>query len=148
MARNFSLIPAGTTGRLLDAGAVAPRGLAAAVPPFVESPAVDAVVGAIEGDGCLDRTGSINVLIWFFVSGPHKYDIAQRDSNTTGASSCTLFIRNTRLPSAASVASMSWRLNDEPACADAPSNPSITRALSRAVCNRPRNQVPAFDKPL
>src|SRR4051812_9660885 len=145
-------MPADTTGRLLDARAVAPPGLAAPVPTLSTLAPADSVVAAaasaFDADGCSDRTGSINVLIWFFVSGPHKYDIAQRDSNTTGASSCTLFIRNTRLPSAASVASMSWRLNDEPACADAPSNPSITRALSRAVCNRPRNQVPAFDKPL
>src|SRR6478672_1921759 len=148
MAINFSLMPAGTTGRLLDAGAPAPRGLAATAPPLGAAPAAASVIGADEADGCFERTGSINVLIWFFVSGPHKYDIAHRDSNTTGASSCTLFMRNTRLPSAASVASISWRLNDEPACADAPSRPSITRALSRAVCNRPRNQVPAFDSPL
>src|SRR5882757_9012506 len=112
-------MPAGTTGRLLDAGALAPRGLAAAVPPFVAVPPVDSVGAAVDADGCFDRTGSINVLIWFFVSGPQRYDIAQRDSNTTGASSCTLFIRNTRFPSAASVASMSPLLKVDPACAEA-----------------------------
>ena len=31
---------------------------------------------------------------------------------------------------------------------EAPSSPSSTRSLSRLVCNRPRNQVPAFDSPL
>src|SRR4051794_41532665 len=138
-------MPAGTTGRLFNARAVAPCGFATTASPPAGGLAADSLVTAFEADGCFDRTGSINVLIWFFVSGPHKYDIAQRDSNTTGASSCTLFIRNTRFPSAANVASISWRLNVEPAWADAPSNPSITRALSRAVCNRPRNQVPAFD---
>ena len=32
--------------------------------------------------------------------------------------------------------------------AEAPSKPSITRALSRSVCSRPMNQVPVLDKPL
>src|SRR3954467_12584940 len=106
MARNFSLMPAGTTGRLLDADAAEPCGLPVtalplAATPAAESPTAAVAPAAVEAEGCFERTGSINVLIWFFVSGPHKYDIAHRDSNTTGASSCTLFMRNTRLPSAA-----------------------------------------------
>ena len=32
--------------------------------------------------------------------------------------------------------------------ADAPSSPSMTRALSRSVCRRPMNHVPVLDKPL
>src|SRR6476660_8926855 len=111
MARNFSLIPAGTTGRLPDDGAV--FRLAGVVPLVAAaSPSVDSMAGCAEplaaADGCFERTGSISVLIWVRVNGPHKYDMAQRDSNTTGASSCTLFMRNTRLPSAAKVASISW----------------------------------------
>jgi hypothetical protein len=50
--------------------------------------------------------------------------------------------------SPASVASMRARSKLAPASADAPSSPSITRALSRSVWSRPRNQVPALDKPL
>ncbi len=49
---------------------------------------------------------AISVLIWSRVSGPRRYDSANRDSNTTGADSCTLFIRKTRLPSPASVCSI------------------------------------------
>src|SRR5262249_9454779 len=71
-----------------------------------------------------DRIGSMSVLICPRVSGPRRYDIAQRDWNTTGWLSCTLFMRNTRLPRPASVASIWPRLNDEPAWADAPSSPS------------------------
>ena len=40
------------------------------------------------------------------------------------------------------------RYKAAPAWADAPSSPSSTRALSRSVCRRPRNQVPVFESPL
>ena len=95
------------------------------------------------------RTGSISVLICARVSGPRRYDIAQRVSKTTGRvlvdvvqqehaaaqSRERLFhLRRGRTSATRSTA--------------APSRPSSTRALSRSVWSRPRNQVPVFARPL
>ena len=77
--------------------------------------------------------------------GPRRYDIVQRVWKTTGFDSWTLWSRNTRLASADRIRSASARFSDPAA---APSRPSSTRALSRSVCSRPRNQVPMFDESL
>ena len=60
--------------------------------------------------------------------------------------SCTLCSRNTRLSSADSSRSAVGRDRASPPAA--PSRPSSTRALSRSVCSRPRNQVPVFAEAL
>src|SRR5262245_25092394 len=52
-----------------------------------------------------ERVGSVSVLIWFLVSGPARYDKVHRVSNTTGASSWTLFIKKILLPRPARVCS-------------------------------------------
>ena len=82
------------------------------------------------------------------VSGPRRYDSAQRVWNTTGWSLWTLFITKTRLPSPERISSIFLRLKACPAAVEAPSSPSSTRSLSRWVCKRPRNHVPALDSPL
>ena len=56
-----------------------------------------------------------------------------------------LRIRNTRLPRFAIRRSSVPRSSPSPAAALV--SPSITRILSRSVCNRPMNHVPVFDSP-
>ena len=57
-------MPAGTTGRLLDAGATAPRGLGMTAPPLAPMPAAESVTAAdapaaVEAEGYFERTRSI-----------------------------------------------------------------------------------------
>ena len=78
-------------------------------------------------------------------SGPRRYDSVQRVSNTDRRGSCTLCSRNMRFVERRQQAIGFGRDQDPPA---APSSPSSTRALSRSVCSRPRNQVPVFASPL
>src|SRR6185503_2110681 len=92
--------------------------------------------------------GDISVAIWFFVSGPRRYESAQRVWKSCGVSACTLCSRNTRFASPASVRSIVARSKLAPALAEAPSSPSSTRSLSRSVCSLPRNHVPQFASPL
>ena len=74
--------------------------------------------------------------------------MAQRDSKTSGPSSCTLCSRNTRLPRPAISAWSLPRSKAPPAVDIAPSSPSSTRIWSRSVCSRPMNHVPALDSAL
>ena len=79
------------------------------------------------------------------VSGPRRYDSAQRVFMSTGASSCTLRMRNTRCVRLDISASRSAP-SSTPASADF--KPSMTRSLSRSVCSRPMNHVPQLARPL
>ena len=81
------------------------------------------------------------------VRGPRRYDSAQRVSNSDGrvvAARCASGNGVAR----GSPSAFRSALRSRPAVASAPSRPSITRALSRSVCSRPMNQVPALPSPL
>src|SRR4051812_13538262 len=86
----------GTTGRLpaveRDGGGA---GLDGDGPSAVGGD-VDAGLAAGTAFACF--LGAISVWICSRVSGPRKYESAQRVWKTLGWSSCTLFIRKTRLP--------------------------------------------------
>ena len=125
-ARKISSTPAGSAGRA-DGFAAVDAGGAALVGSAALRPAMRRVI-----------SGS--------VSGPRSHESAQRVRNSTGASSLTLRIRNTRGAMPAISFPSSPRSKPLPACAD--NSPSMTRSRSRSVCRRPMNQVPAFDRPL
>src|SRR5687767_5088621 len=86
----------GSTGRcvtLETAGAAA-----AAVDAAEGAGAVCVAAAAAVATDAPVLIGSIKDLICVRVSGPRRYDIAQRVSKTSGASSCTLLRRKMRLP--------------------------------------------------
>src|SRR4051794_35955223 len=94
----------GTTGRLpaVDrdggggGGGVAGPGAGGA--DAVAGAATSPADGGAAGTAFACFRGAISVWICSRVRGPRRYESAQRDWKTLGWSSCTLFIRNTRLP--------------------------------------------------
>jgi len=78
------------------------------------------------------------------VSGPRRYDMAQRVVNSAGASRPGSRIMNSRLPSPP-ITSPTYLTSTDPSADDTPSS---KRALSCSVWRRPIIQVPALDKPL
>ena len=76
-----------------------------------------------------------------FVSGPQRYDIAQRVASSRGEDAFADTSRNWRFPRPP-IALSSSATSVDPA---AERRPSSTRALSFSVCRRPTSQVPAFD---
>ena len=88
--------------------------------------------------GCADS--GVSVAICSFVSGPRRNDIAQRVEKSSGLSRWALWSRNWRC-SRPPIAVSSAATSTPPA---AERSPSSTRSLSRSVCRRPMNQLPAF----
>src|SRR5690606_22529944 len=74
-------------------------------------------------------------------SGPARYDMAQRDPNTTGSASPVFRITNWRLSRLEMSVSKAATSVDPPASA----NPSTILFLSFSVWSRPIIHVPAFD---
>ena len=72
---------------------------------------------------CACFRGAISVWICSRVSGPRRYDSAQRVWKTTGWSSCTLFIRKTRLPRPERIWSIFWPVEALPGRVRGPFQP-------------------------
>src|SRR5262245_51205364 len=89
--RKYSVMPAPTGGRV-PAPIAAPAGLAAVAPSGGAEVAALVAPLAADADLCSPMARVISAP----VSGPRRYDSAQRVFISTGASSCTLRIRNTR----------------------------------------------------
>ena len=87
------------------------------------------------------RRALISCCTCSFVSGPRRYDIAQRVEKTRGRESFAETSMNWRFCSAP-IDESSAAMSAPPA---AERRPSSTRALSFSVCRRPTSHVPAFD---
>ena len=113
-----------------------------------------AATAAGVGDGAATalsgfRRSAMSLRISARVSGPRRYDSAQRVWNTTGCVLVDVVHQEhaaRRGPRAC--ASMRGAVEAVGPPRPTPSSPSSTRSLSRSVCSRPRNQVPQLASPL
>ena len=129
----------GRDGALLGGRATAAEGAGGDATPVGASAAASAAAAL---------RGPINRSICSRVSGPARYDMHQRVSNSAGALLVHVVQQEDALAEPGDASSPSPRDRTPPPPADRAFQPVEHARSSRSVCSRPMNQVPALDSPL